>query len=91
MGSLSSYVDSSLRWRIAQIENIREGADASSHEFGRKKRKDLMIERWRREVESGKLLCLPSLTAVGKGLEFIREALEKCEAGVSATKLVVEF
>jgi NADPH:quinone reductase-like Zn-dependent oxidoreductase len=41
-------------------------------------------------LESGKLLCLPSSTVVGEGLEFIQEALEKCKAGVSATKLVVE-
>ncbi|KAK3317046.1 putative quinone oxidoreductase [Apodospora peruviana] len=42
-------------------------------------------------LESGKLKCLPSPTVVGKGLEKVQEALEKCNAGVSATKLVVEL
>jgi NADPH:quinone reductase-like Zn-dependent oxidoreductase len=42
-------------------------------------------------LEAGKLLCLPSPTVVGKGLEYIQEALKKCKAGVSATKLIVEL
>jgi NADPH:quinone reductase-like Zn-dependent oxidoreductase len=42
-------------------------------------------------LEAGKLLCLPPPTVVGKGLEFIEEALKKSRAGVSATKLVVEL
>ncbi|KAK3387928.1 chaperonin 10-like protein [Podospora didyma] len=42
-------------------------------------------------LERGKLQCLPPPTVVGKGLEFVQTALEKCVAGVSATKLVVEL
>ncbi|KPM42515.1 hypothetical protein AK830_g4025 [Neonectria ditissima] len=42
-------------------------------------------------LQSGKLKCLPPPLVVGKGLEHIQEALKKCEAGVSATKLVVEL
>ena len=41
-------------------------------------------------LESGLLKCLPVPTMVGKGLEFINEALKRSKAGVSATKLVVE-
>ena len=42
-------------------------------------------------LRSGKLKCLPPPAIVGKGLEFVNEALKKCKAGVSATKLVVEL
>lgn len=42
-------------------------------------------------LQAGKLKCLPPPTVVGKGLEYIDEALKKCKAGVSATKLVVEL
>ena len=42
-------------------------------------------------LQVGKLKCLPFPSVVGKGLERIQEALKKCEAGVSATKLVVEL
>lgn len=42
-------------------------------------------------LEAGKLLCLPPPTVVGKGLEFVQEALKKSKAGVSGTKLVVEL
>lgn len=42
-------------------------------------------------LRSGKLQCLPPPTIVGKGLEYIQEALEKSKAGVSGTKLVVEL
>ncbi|KAJ5375577.1 Polyketide synthase enoylreductase [Penicillium concentricum] len=42
-------------------------------------------------LQSGKLQCLPSPLVVGKGLEYVQSALEKCKAGVSATKLVVEL
>ncbi|KAL4811076.1 chaperonin 10-like protein [Aspergillus unguis] len=42
-------------------------------------------------LESGKIQCLPRPTVVGKGLESVNEALKKCKAGVSATKLVVEL
>jgi len=42
-------------------------------------------------LEKGKVLCLPPPTVVGKGLEFIEEALKMCKAGVSARKLVVEL
>lgn len=42
-------------------------------------------------LESGRIQCLPRPTIVGKGLESVDEALKKCKAGVSATKLVVEL
>ena len=42
-------------------------------------------------LEKGSLQCLPAPAVVGKGLECIQPALDKCEAGVSATKLVVEL
>ncbi|KAJ5437412.1 Polyketide synthase enoylreductase [Penicillium cf. griseofulvum] len=42
-------------------------------------------------LQSGKLQCLPPPLVVGNGLEHIQSALEKCKAGVSATKLVVEL
>lgn len=42
-------------------------------------------------LESGKPKCLPPLTIVGKGLEYINEALSKSKVGVSATKLVVRL
>ncbi|KAK0716290.1 putative quinone oxidoreductase [Lasiosphaeris hirsuta] len=41
-------------------------------------------------LQAGKLKCLPPPTVIGRGLEYIHGALEKCEAGVSAAKLVVE-
>lgn len=50
---------------------------------------------WREYVtaalEQGKLKALPEPVVVGKGLDKINEALERCEAGVSAAKLVVEL
>jgi NADPH:quinone reductase-like Zn-dependent oxidoreductase len=42
-------------------------------------------------LRARKLKCLPPPTVVGKGLEYIQEGLEKSEAGVSGTKLVVEL
>ncbi|KAL7751438.1 hypothetical protein RI367_003298 [Sorochytrium milnesiophthora] len=42
-------------------------------------------------LESGELQCLPKPTIVGKGLESINDGLKKLQAGVSATKLVVEL
>ena len=42
-------------------------------------------------LQAGKLKCLPPPTVVGKGLEYIQEALQKSKAGVSGTKLVVEL
>jgi NADPH:quinone reductase-like Zn-dependent oxidoreductase len=42
-------------------------------------------------LQAGKLKCLPPPTIVGKGLDKIQEALKKCEAGVSGTKLVVQL
>lgn len=42
-------------------------------------------------LQEGKLLCLPPPTVVGKGLEYINEALKKSKAGVSAMKVVVEL
>jgi hypothetical protein len=41
-------------------------------------------------LEGRVLKCLPGPTVVGKGLEFINEALGRSKAGVSGTKLVVE-
>jgi hypothetical protein len=56
---------------------------------------DIATHVWKEFVtpalESGKLLCLPPPAIVGKGLEFVQEALERSKAGVSATKLVVEL
>ncbi|GAM39132.1 hypothetical protein TCE0_034r10429 [Talaromyces pinophilus] len=56
---------------------------------------DVATPVWRDYVtpalQVGKLKCLPPPTVVGKGLEYIDEALKKCKAGVSATKLVVEL
>jgi NADPH:quinone reductase-like Zn-dependent oxidoreductase len=56
---------------------------------------DVATPVWRDYVtpalQAGKLKCLPLPLVVGKGLEKIQEALRKCEAGVSATKLVVEL
>jgi NADPH:quinone reductase-like Zn-dependent oxidoreductase len=50
---------------------------------------------WREYVtpalEAEQLKCLPSPTVVGKGLEFVNEALKMSKAGVSGTKLVVEL
>ena len=50
---------------------------------------------WREYVtpalREGMLKCLPLPRVVGKGLEYVQEALKMCEAGVSATKLVVEL
>ena len=42
-------------------------------------------------LKAGKLLCLPRPTSVGKGLEAIQEGLNESNAGVSATKLVVNL
>lgn len=42
-------------------------------------------------LQSGKLKCLPPPTVVGKGLDHVNEALKRCKAGVSGTKLVVEL
>jgi NADPH:quinone reductase-like Zn-dependent oxidoreductase len=56
---------------------------------------DVATPVWRDYVTSalhaGKLQCLPPPLVVGKGLEHIQQALKKCEAGVSATKLVIEL
>jgi NADPH:quinone reductase-like Zn-dependent oxidoreductase len=56
---------------------------------------DIATPVWRdfvtKALESGKLQCLPPTTVVGKGLEYVQEALDRSKAGVSATKLVVEL
>lgn len=56
---------------------------------------DIATPVWRDYItpalQAGTLKCLPTPTVVGKGLEYIDEALKKCKAGVSATKLVVEL
>lgn len=56
---------------------------------------DVATPVWRDYVtpalQAGKLKCLPPPSVVGRGLEHIQEALKKCEAGVSATKLVVKI
>jgi len=55
---------------------------------------DVATPVWRDYVapalQAGRLKYLPPPTVVGKGLEYIDEALKKFKAGVSATKLVVE-
>ena len=40
-------------------------------------------------LKAGIIECLPPPTVVGAGLEFVQEALERCEKGVNGTKLVV--
>jgi NADPH:quinone reductase-like Zn-dependent oxidoreductase len=40
-------------------------------------------------LENGMLKCLPEPCVVGEGLEWLQEALETLDKGVSATKLVV--
>jgi NADPH:quinone reductase-like Zn-dependent oxidoreductase len=56
---------------------------------------DVATPVWREYVtpalRTGRLKCLPPPLVVGKGLERVQEALKMCEAGVSATKLVVEI
>ncbi|CRG89160.1 oxidoreductase, zinc-binding dehydrogenase family superfamily [Talaromyces islandicus] len=56
---------------------------------------DVVTPAWRDFVtpalRDGKLQCLPQPVIVGKGLQHIQDALDKCRAGVSATKLVVEL
>lgn len=42
-------------------------------------------------LQAEKLQCLPPPTVVGKGLEYIQEALKQSKEGVSGTKLVVEL
>ncbi|KAL3417062.1 Zinc-binding alcohol dehydrogenase domain-containing protein cipB 4 [Phlyctema vagabunda] len=42
-------------------------------------------------LQAGSLQCLPQPTIVGKGLEFVQEALRKSSEGISGTKLVVEL
>ena len=72
-------------------ENVPENVNAGMI-FGVN---DVATPVWRDYVTAalqvGKLKCLPSPLVVGKGLEKIQEALKMCEAGVSATKLVVEL
>lgn len=56
---------------------------------------DVATPVWREYVtpalQSGQLQCLPKPSVVGVGLEHVETALRKCEAGVSASKLVVEL
>jgi NADPH:quinone reductase-like Zn-dependent oxidoreductase len=56
---------------------------------------DIATPVWRGYVtaalEAGKLKCLPPPSIEGKGLKSIEGALRKLEAGVSATKIVVEI
>jgi NADPH:quinone reductase-like Zn-dependent oxidoreductase len=56
---------------------------------------DIASPVWRDYVtpalRAGKLKCFPPPLMVGKGLEHIQVALQKCATGVSATKLVVEI
>lgn len=56
---------------------------------------DVATPVWREFVtpalQDGKLQCLPPPVIVGKGLQYIEDALKKCRAGVSTTKLVVEL
>ncbi|OAA72474.1 Alcohol dehydrogenase superfamily, zinc-type [Cordyceps fumosorosea ARSEF 2679] len=56
---------------------------------------DVATPVWRDYVtpalQQGKLKCLPPPIIVGKGLDKVNEALQRCEAGVSGGKLVVEM
>ncbi|KAF2025164.1 putative zinc-binding alcohol dehydrogenase domain-containing protein cipB [Setomelanomma holmii] len=56
---------------------------------------DVATPVWRDYVtgtlDAGKLKCLLPPTIVGKGLEYVQEALKMSKTGVSATKLVVEL
>jgi NADPH:quinone reductase-like Zn-dependent oxidoreductase len=56
---------------------------------------DIANPVWREYVtpalQNGKIQCLPPPAIVGKGLHRIQDALNKCRAGVSAAKLVVEL
>ncbi len=42
-------------------------------------------------LQTGTLKCLPPPMVVGKGLENVQGALEKCRSGVSGQKLIVEL
>lgn len=42
-------------------------------------------------LQTGRLRCLPKPIVVGKGLNYIQDALKKLEGGVSAGKVVVEL
>jgi NADPH:quinone reductase-like Zn-dependent oxidoreductase len=42
-------------------------------------------------LQNGRLKCLPKPIVVGKGLNYIQDALKKLEGGVSAGKVVVEL
>lgn len=42
-------------------------------------------------LQTGRLKCLPKSIVVGKGLNYIQDALKKLEGGVSAGKVVVEL
>jgi NADPH:quinone reductase-like Zn-dependent oxidoreductase len=56
---------------------------------------DIAAPVWREYVtpalRTGKIQCLPPPVIVGKGLQHIQNALNKCRAGVSTAKLVVEL
>lgn len=42
-------------------------------------------------MANGSLKCKPEPEIVGKGLEYVQEAMDKQARGVSAKKLVVEL
>lgn len=56
---------------------------------------DIATPVWREYVtpalQDGRLQCLPPPVIVGKGLQCIQDALDKCRSGVSAAKVVVEL
>lgn len=68
-------------------ENVKAGMIFAVNDVATPVWEDFVTEA----LKSGRLLCLPQKLVVGKGLEKIHEALERSEAGVSATKLVVEL
>lgn len=71
----------------AAPENVKAGMIFAVNDIATPVWKDFVTPA----LESGKLLCLPPPTVVGKGLEFLNEALKMSKAGVSARKLVVEL
>lgn len=68
-------------------ENVKAGMIFAVNDIATPVWKDFVTPA----LESGRIQCLPRPTVVGKGLESVDEALKKCKAGVSATKLVVEL
>lgn len=68
-------------------ENVKAGMIFAVNDIATPVWKDYVTQA----LQTRKLKCLPPPTVVGKGLEYIQEALKKSKAGVSATKVVVEL